>query len=638
MTKTTKKVSFILPIKYKKPTLLEEIDPELLSNLLNNIHDLLLSVAEWKNMTADDLKLSLTHQFEQELIAERKKLTDTFDRSRRQLTTDFQLKQTAWENRLKQSQEEINTLSAIIDNNRSSIKKELATAYQEQLDRDIKLHKQELSQRDSVICDLRQQLNRLITKLNTDADKRLTTMLKQQEQSVNSSWERRLAECKKAEEVRYTEMKALLSQQLQDTRLNLKQEYDEQNMRLADELEQAQQDISDLKQQLQDANTSYHEQLTDMLNQQEKTLAPLSKLYGGSGTSQEKGQIGEEMIYQELKNNPVYSNGTVIKTAGQTAMGDLRFLWKRLKCLIEIKNKQRITQDDVNKFHRDLRSEHASQRINCAVFVSLHTKDIPNMNSQPLKFDIVNNIPVIYIWLQNISHLYLALISLSVILRKDNTDNNQLQKLANYYLAYHSKSKKMCAYFNNLISKKRAELHNLQKELADWTAISTELYNQSADFVNLFHLDDHGEWESNIPDDTEEGKLSALSRVKLSFDDLDKSRKVLLRFHNLYNKLNCKSKLTLNVICDTFSITREQFKLLFSSIIVYQTQAKELFLSETITEDIIMKLKSYKAKHGEYPNSTLLKKSFIKRNTLEVIRNVIRVRFVQKFIYDWIDS
>jgi chromosome segregation ATPase len=95
-------------------------------------------------------------------------------------------------------------------------------------------------------------------------------------------------------------------------------------------------------------------------------LDPITKFYGGTNT--EKGEGGEGAIRDVLTTCGTYDASTVTDVSGQTATGDIIFNWGKMKCLIEVKNKKKLTKEDIDKFIRDVNQ--SADKINCAIFIS----------------------------------------------------------------------------------------------------------------------------------------------------------------------------------------------------------------------------------------------------------------------------
>src|SRR5690606_23491181 len=108
-----------------------------------------------------------------------------------------------------------------------------------------------------------------------------------------------------------------------------------------------------------------------------------------------------EMVMNMLRKDRYVDNTERIEnmTAGHKA--DIRFDWKSLKAIIEVKNKNILTKEDNLKFERDIvESLQSSDPVNCALFVSLKTNEFNFRRCHDnLQLDMYNGIPVIYLYL-----------------------------------------------------------------------------------------------------------------------------------------------------------------------------------------------------------------------------------------------
>lgn len=78
------------------------------------------------------------------------------------------------------------------------------------------------------------------------------------------------------------------------------------------------------------------------------------------------GQMGEESVYHYITSH--FTEGILTNTSKQGGQGDLHYSYKNLDILIEVKNKDRITSDDIVKFVRDVKE---NSNIVGGVFVSI---------------------------------------------------------------------------------------------------------------------------------------------------------------------------------------------------------------------------------------------------------------------------
>jgi hypothetical protein len=124
-----------------------------------------------------------------------------------------------------------------------------------------------------------------------------------------------------------------------------------------------------------------------------------------------KGAKGENRVQVLIKE--YYKNCSIQDTSGTSHSGDLLLTLQNidLRCLIEVKNKKIITEADINKFIHDI--SECKNNINCALFISLITDNIPNKGN--FYVEIRNNMPVIYIYLFDPSSIKFAIETLSFL-------------------------------------------------------------------------------------------------------------------------------------------------------------------------------------------------------------------------------
>lgn len=142
-----------------------------------------------------------------------------------------------------------------------------------------------------------------------------------------------------------------------------------------------------------------HERFVDSLKEQIQQLQSLTDLQSNQLKEYDNkkrmnvvkmGQIGESNVEQYISNN--FIEGKLKNTAKTGGQGDLHFTYKNCDILLEVKNKDRITPDDVTKFERDV------QDTDCmgGVFISIK----PGVNvSCHSSYDVewIGEKPVMYI-------------------------------------------------------------------------------------------------------------------------------------------------------------------------------------------------------------------------------------------------
>jgi len=152
-------------------------------------------------------------------------------------------------------------------------------------------------------------------------------------------------------------------------------------------------------------------------------LAPMYEFYNGSNN--DKGTLGEFTVKKILED--ARFSGALIQDVSSTAEdSDIYFCFSNLKCLIEVKNKKIITRGDVTKFERDVAKNVASGKINCALFVSLVSNKLADINISNIYTKVLNNIQLVHVHLTSPNELFLAIAYLqsAVDLQTDVTDED----------------------------------------------------------------------------------------------------------------------------------------------------------------------------------------------------------------------
>ncbi len=109
----------------------------------------------------------------------------------------------------------------------------------------------------------------------------------------------------------------------------------------------------------------------------------------------DKGNKGENMAIQILKK--YYNNAVIKDVSGEAHSGDIHMTLDNMKCLIEVKREKTISSKDIPKFLDDVKTQ--CSNINCALFISLETENIPKKGS--FYIEVICNIPVLYLYLYN---------------------------------------------------------------------------------------------------------------------------------------------------------------------------------------------------------------------------------------------
>lgn len=378
----------------------------------------------------------------------------------------------------------------------------------------------------------------------------------------------------------------------------------------------------ELKQTIKSLQQNNAECSTAAINNLTTALTPVINSYIGS--AEQKGSLGEQVIYNLLSDNPRYESGIVTNTSGEKASGDLLFAWKQLRCLIEVKNKKVITPDDINKFERDIIQ---SPNINCAIFISLRTKQLPGKTREAIQFDLVNNVPVIYTYITAGEHLHYSLICLEHIVQHSSLSDVNLQKLTNYYRGYYKQMTHLSSFFKKEIKNKKSELHRLEKEYMNAITIHDNLKK------NLIYFEPEELEIKNNTDDAVEEIVESLS-----LENIEESKKRIIHYYIDRCSDIKKPPVTKQNIESHFNITPYVFLKKFGGFKQLISDATKQFLPTVITDDIIQSLKKYKATNNKFPHRELLIKNYITRRTIDKISRITNTRKALDIIYNYIDE
>jgi hypothetical protein len=179
---------------------------------------------------------------------------------------------------------------------------------------------------------------------------------------------------------------------------DLKDKWQSENMSKTVELEKFRllyHDVQSKHEQLmktivEDGQMRDMDDLKRQLNERDKELNILKK------ATFAKGNKGEYVIKHRLQQ--LYPCNEFVDVSKDKHCGDIHMIPSQTNdiIMIESKYKETISKQDVDKFYADI--EHISKtngRIVCAVFVSILTKNIPNIGS--FKIDFHNGVPAVFV-------------------------------------------------------------------------------------------------------------------------------------------------------------------------------------------------------------------------------------------------
>lgn len=338
----------------------------------------------------------------------------------------------------------------------------------------------------------------------------------------------------------------------------------------------------------------------------------LTKFYTGS--ADEKGILGEDIVRTYLSDK--YIEAIVTDTSSKTAKGDILFKWRHMKCLLEIKNKKSLTIDDMSKFERDIKENNNIACINCGIFISLHTSAFPQRSKEHIQLDYIHNIPVFYIYLQQVQHIDYAILFLSLILQNKNNVNEQTERLLKYFIQLYNKLVEDIKDTNINIQTKQKEIRLLEKKLK---LLTIEFENIQEDYLkyanDLSDIIVDSEQSQNTKVDqnvnlnnetnTVSNKSNDITDSNISDDDV----KSILYKAVVYNLLNSKNIELPNISRQcAIPISRINKISDYKNII---NMIKQKYTSEIIDGVVIGKILAFKKKHNHYPTRKDLINSYI---------------------------
>jgi hypothetical protein len=247
-----------------------------------------------------------------------------------------------------------------------------------------------------------------------------------------------------------------------------------------------------------------------------KKLDPIVKFYDGNNS--EKGSLGEAAIGSILSDS--YQDAIIEDVSSQTAAGDIIFTWKRMKCLIEIKNKSRLTKDDIDKFLRDVVQCTDTSKVNCAIFISLRTDKFPGKTREFLQLEYHNGTPIIYAYMPPpTKELPYAILCLDKIIGVNNQDCQE--ELQQHFINYFNHIILYKDYFDAELRKKQREVKAILRHLEKHNALCSQLepiYSKIAISVDNIRK----KKESNI-DKTESNIDKTESNIDKTESNIDKT-------------------------------------------------------------------------------------------------------------------
>lgn len=230
-------------------------------------------------------------------------------------------------------------------------------------------------------------------------------------------------------------------------------------------------------------------QITMMNNasvDREKFLCNVEKIvkyYEFENTS-DKGSKGECRVREIIKD--YYKNSVINDTSGVAHAGDMRLSIPdtNFVCLIEVKNKKYVTEDDVLKFLNDVETN--KKEVTCGLFVSILSENIPTKGS--FHIEIKNALPIIYVYIFDNSTIQFAINTLMFLtekfskLSKKSRNNEQISEetISLIYGTFNT-MKSECDRLDMIIKnleKQTSQIKITKKNLISKVDLTKEFYNK----------------------------------------------------------------------------------------------------------------------------------------------------------------
>jgi hypothetical protein len=421
---------------------------------------------------------------------------------------------------------------------------------------------------------------------------------------------------------------------------------------------EARQIRADTTRQLDRYTTNLSEQkaaIRDLSEQFNAKMEPVNKFFGG--TNSEKGTGGEYVIYNMLVTESRYTDALVEDVHGQTAKGDILFKWRKIACMFEVKNKQVLTNADMEKFERDIKGLVANNTINCAVFVSLLTGVFPGRTRDIMQVDICERIPVIYLNLdiQNgkYSNLHYAIACLEQLVKISGSAGDNVKKLTGHFNNFYIYLQAQNDYFTRQVSDckqalKRAEVaFELNRRTLDGLKNDYKLFGMQDEQDDDQQNDNHGNDQAthNTHNDNHDEQLDIKNADQLNanqssyktinLSDLAESKIQIKKI--ILDLLRDGQTLTADRLLNKLKISAEELKLFggFKQVI---DEVKNDYYKSIINNDVIAKIKKFRVENKR----DILRKELVQykiigevalRQLSVVVRERARVQNIVAYCY-----
>ena len=367
-------------------------------------------------------------------------------------------------------------------------------------------------------------------------------------------------------------------------------------------------------------------------------IQPILNMYTGS--NEEKGAAGEQTVMNLLL-EPKYESAKVFNTSGEAACGDIHFHWNDLRCLIEVKNKKTITVEDMKKFERDVRScKESNKNINCAIFVSLRSGQYPGRSRELIQLDTINNVPVIYTYTSNLDMLHYSIMCLNNLVKSTKTDSHTMETLMSYYNGYAKHVASSITYFSKLIKNHETNIKSLKKEMNKLTILDEDLASNT-EFYQLQEGSDLVIADSD--DETDDVSLTTSNDVEetapldLTVTGIESSINIVIDYY-INHSLKYKANPSISDMVRHFNITTHTLLKKLGGIKSISTKAKDKYLTQMVSDDVVRRLKLYKIENGTYPKRVELIRDYISQRHLTKIGYVLKRKKIMDSIHKHVEE
>lgn len=187
---------------------------------------------------------------------------------------------------------------------------------------------------------------------------------------------------------------------------------------------------------------------------------------------QQKGEIGEDYLFNYIKKIMEMSNGIIEKVKGESNAGDLYLEYDNMRCCIESKNHVgNIPCKEINRF---LYTDVQHTRYNCGLFISLKSEFVNSINIKHFDIQIENNKPCIFLCNidDNISDIKSAIKILRFLVNNKNDINKNID-----YVNQINKDLKIYKEIDNSINNDIKNLNKRKKIIKERCSEINELLN-----------------------------------------------------------------------------------------------------------------------------------------------------------------